>query len=87
MRRLRSLQNVPDFTGFFLRTGGVQLVLSNLQMENALLQRKRPWKSYSRFTFLDLKLFWNTLEAGMVLNWSFRNGRDPGKTGRSQGKS
>ena len=81
MRRLRRLQNVPDSIGYSLRMSRVPLAPFNLKI-GIIQQRKKPLKNYSGSTSLVQKLSWNLLEAGMVLNWSFRNGKDPGGTGR-----
>jgi hypothetical protein len=83
VRRLKRLQNVPNYIGSTPRKGGVQLAPFNLIMESILRQRGKSSRNYFEYTFLALRLFWNLLEVGTVLNWNFRYGKYPGMTGRS----
>jgi len=82
VRRLRRLQNVPDSIGYSLRISTVLLAPFNLKMGIIQQEGKKPLKNYSGSTSLVQKYSWNLLEVGTVLNWSFRNGKDPGGTGR-----
>jgi hypothetical protein len=68
------LQNVSDSIGFSLRRGSVQLAPFNLIMVIISRQRWRSLKNYFEFIFLALRLFWNLLGTGMVLNWNFWHG-------------
>jgi hypothetical protein len=64
-----------DSTGFSLRRAGVQLAPFNLTMEIISRQRGRFSRNYFEFIFLALRLFWNLLEVGTILNWNFRYGK------------
>jgi hypothetical protein len=75
VRRLKRLQNVPDFIGFSPRKDGVQLAPFKLIMESILRQRGKSSRNYFEFTFQALRLFWNLLEFGTFLNWNFLHGK------------
>jgi hypothetical protein len=84
-RHCEEIENAPDCARLqrILSKDG-QSAVNSLQLENGeyTTTEKRTWKCYSGSTSLVLNLSWNLLEAGSVLNWIFRNRKDPGKTRR-----
>jgi hypothetical protein len=63
--------------------------VSSFQLENGgyTTSEKGTLGELLRAHFPGSEIIFNLLEAGMVLNWSIRNGKDPGKTGWFPGGS
>jgi hypothetical protein len=79
-RQCEEIEKAPEYARLHRILSKVeQSAISS--MGTTPIQRKGHWRSYSGSTSLVQKLYRNLLEAGTVLNWSFRTGLDPGQTG------